>query len=205
MFDIQIWWDEENPEFLDPIKTNELAMMFWIESPHVFGTFINPTMEELRVFLEQPNYWEHIEGIVLKNTAFVNKFGNGCYGKIVKDWFREANGEMFGNVSKHNPAENQIAMTYVTPWRFLKIANKIEQEKDTDFNLKMMAELMWRMNYDVVSEEIMNFTKKYHLINFNSLAKEISNKTRMLAMSYLEGEDSLIFNSENIEYIKENA
>lgn len=57
-------------------------------------TIINPTTEQLRIFMESNHYLMDTpqavgEGIVIKNYAFVNRYGRRCYAKMVRTEFKD--------------------------------------------------------------------------------------------------------------------
>jgi hypothetical protein len=185
MFDIMTDGTDEDPIFLNPIKTSEIAKEYGIESPHIFWTFTNPTIEQLTEYFTKPQYWDVIEWIVLKNINFINKFWRFQYAKLVSERFKEENKIIFWNANKFDDLELRLALKWTTPWRFLKILNKIEQQQGKNFNEKNIAEILWRVQYDVICEEIPGWVKN-EVVNFGKLRKNITNIARVMALWYIE-------------------
>jgi hypothetical protein len=172
MFDIEHdWW------LIEPDKALEIADKYNIRCPKLLWILENPTQEQLLEYVWNSVLWEIWEWIVIKNYWFVNKFWNYCYAKIVWDVFKETKYEK--NIWICNDTvEKEIATKFNTMARFNKIIYKIEQEKWMEkINNKDIPKILWYMEYDILSEEIM-IIKKYWIVNFKLLQKEIMNITK---------------------------
>lgn len=185
MYDILIWWDEEQPEFMNPVDVFNIAFDYNICRPHLYAVMENPTIETLQDYMYKPNLWDKQEGIVIKNTEFINKFGRPQYAKLVNEAFKEQNKIIFWNSNKYDEKENIRALKFMTPWRFMKIVHKIEQDKQCRFSEKHIWEIIWRCQYDVISEEI-PWIVKNDIVNYWLLRKHISNIVRTMALQYIE-------------------
>ena len=180
-----IGWDDETPEFLDPVKVCEIADKYGIKHPTIYWVVNTPSLEKLETYLNKPNLWDKQEGIVIKNPSFINKFWRPQYAKVVNESFKEDNKIIFGNTSKFNPLEENRAIRFTTPARFLKIVHKIEQDQWSSFSEKNIWEILWRCQYDIISEEI-PWVVKNDIVNYGVLRKCITNVARVMALQYIE-------------------
>lgn len=193
LYDILLEWDEEQPVFMNPVDVFNMAHSYGINRPNIYAVMENPTIDELQEYMNKPNLWDKQEGIVIKNMDFVNKFCRPQYAKLVNESFKEENKIIFWNSNRFDELEQQRALKFTTPWRFLKIVHKIEQDKQSKFNEKNIWEIIWRCQYDVISEEI-PWVVKNDIVNYWKLRKNISNIVRTMALQYIEQwEDAPVF------------
>jgi hypothetical protein len=185
MYDILVGWDEEQPEFLNPVEVIKIADEYNIEHPKLFGTYTNPTIEQLESFFKEPNLWEKMEWVVIKNTSFINKFWRPQYAKLVSDQFKEENSIIFWNSNKYDELETRWAIKRTTPGRFMKMLNKIEQQRWEKFKSTNISEMLWRIQYDIISEEIPSACGNY-TVNFGKLKKKILDITRTMCLQFLD-------------------
>ena len=185
LYDILIAGDEESPMFIDPVDVNKIAFDYKIETPTIYAVMDRPTIDQLREYMNKPNLWDKQEGIVIKNTSFINKFGRPQYAKMVNESFKEENKIIFGNSSKHDELEERWALKYTTPWRFIKLVHKIEQDKQEKFWTKHISEMMGRIQYDIITEEIASIVKN-ETINFWLLRRCITTIARTMCLQYIE-------------------
>lgn len=185
LYDILIWWNEEHPIFMNPVDVVDIAEKYWIKHPTIYGVIENPTIEILESYMNKPNLWDKQEWIVIKNTEFINKFWRQQYAKLVNEWFKEENKIIFWNTTRFNPLEEQWAIKFMTPWRFMKIMHKIEQDKQSSFSEKNIWEILWRCQYDIISEEI-PWVVKNEIVNYWMLRKYIANIARTMSLQYIE-------------------
>ena len=90
LFDI---WDEEQEEFLDPKTVIELADLWGIKRPKIFYEGPVISIDKIMEYVGKSDLGERGEGVVIKNSTFVNKFGDTpAYAKIVTESFKENNG-----------------------------------------------------------------------------------------------------------------
>ena len=133
------------------------------------------------------------EGIVLKNYNWKNKFGRQPWAKIVRNEFKEINAKEFGPHEKKGPdhVEAQIAERYVTKALVDKVRAKVllsvaesfgrvDETGYTDDDWfefeqknkgKIIPELLHRVFYDVVKEDLWDAVKRHKnpTINFKTL------------------------------------
>lgn len=111
------------------------------------------------------------EGVVLKNYDFVNRFGYRAFAKIVTNHFKELNLDAFGPPQINGDLiEDKIVEEIVTPHLVHKTKAKIEVEND-GWQSRFIPQLLGRVWYDVVTEELFNVLKKHKnpTINFARL------------------------------------
>lgn len=195
LFDILINYDEETEahQFLNPVQVSEIATQYGIHTPKIYhvGKVNEKQIEE---FAKETVLWDKTEWVVIKAAWWVNRFGRHCYGKFVTDQFVEQNSIAFGTTNKYMEKEHNIAMKFCTPVRFKKIVHKIEQDKWEDFGKKHIAEVIGRMNYDILTEEVNEICQ--WVVDFWKLRKKITERTRTMALQYAEGNLVHIFNYE---------
>lgn len=172
MFDI-----EQNDKFFDAVSVLSLASEFNIKKPKLLWIAFNPTEDEILKYVWKSVLWEVWEWIVIKNFEFVNNYWNCCYAKVVWDVFKETKYEKNIWITC---LEKEIADKFITEWRLQKILFRIKQEKLLEeVTNKDIPKILWYIEYDVLSEEIMTI-KKYWIVNFKNLQREIIKKTKEL-------------------------
>lgn len=193
MFDIMTNYDEEQeyPEFLNPQEVYEIAEKHWIESPKIYHTG-KTTEKDIESYAKETVLWDKTEWVVIKSCGWINRFGRHCYGKFVTDQFIEQNSIAFGSTNKYMEKEHNISMKFCTPARFKKIVHKIEQDKWEDFSKKNIAEIIGRMNYDILTEEVNEICQ--WVVDFGKLRKKITERTRIMALQYVEWSLVHVFN-----------
>jgi hypothetical protein len=153
----------------------------------------NPTVEDLKQYLKV-NQFEgkpEQEGIVLKNYAFINKYGRTQWAKVVNEVFKEVKYEP----KDKEAIEIKLAERYVTEARVEKMMNKILDGESIDGKLtreglseKDTSQLLGRVWNDVIQEEIWDILRKEKnpTINFKSFKKECYNITKNLFFKLME-------------------
>jgi len=184
------------------------VILFDVEYPD--GTFANPTtllLEAHQLDLEcVPTFYEgnaiaiqdmlpsyltnesilggtRIEGIVIKNYDYKNKFGNIIWAKIVTSEFREKHARTFNNTD--NPqeckqmTEIEIVEKYVTSALCEKVKAKVIEECG-DWSSKYIPRVLNMVYYDLVNEDCWNFIKEFKqpTINFKTLMSVCYSKTK---------------------------
>lgn len=174
LFDItEVKDGEENEEFFAQPVVRMLAEQYGINYPQIFGEFVNPSEEALKEFVGKTNLGEKGEGIVIKNLAHKDKFGNHCYAKMVTEEFKENNGITFGGNNKHSDSywEMYIVNKYMTLPRIQKIMHKIQPEIDQKLSLEHIPRITSSAYHDMLTEEIWDISKKVKTINFDTLKR----------------------------------
>lgn len=113
----------------------------------------------------------HGEGIVIKNYAFYNRFGNQVWAKIVTNEFKENHHkEMGAPLIGCEILEQKIVDKYVTEAMIDKVYAKIALEND-GWTSRYIPQLLNTVFYDLVKEETWNFVKenKNPVVDFRGL------------------------------------
>ena len=112
------------------------------------------------------------EGIVIKNYAYENRFGNVTWAKIVTTTFKEKHVKEMGPtiMNGEKMVEQEIVDIFVTQEMVDKVFAKIVNE-ESGWNSKYIPRLLQSVFYDLVNEEIWNIIKKLKnpIINFKTL------------------------------------
>jgi len=133
---------------------------------HPLQIINNPTTEMLLNVSERNTYaikdGEGVgEGIVIKNYDFQNKFGRVTWAKLVRNEFKEAHISTMGaNEISSDIIEGRIVEKYVTQVLVDKTYDKIRVENE-GWTSKLIPQLLGRVYYDFINEEIWNIIKKY--------------------------------------------
>lgn len=149
------------------------------------------TLERLYEFLPGQSVFKEIdsdkEGIVIKNFDFINKFGRVQWGKIVNADFKIKNKIAFNTPGKNVETEVHFVATYITSALVLKTIEKIKTDRyDKFIDIQCMGEILGRVWYDVVNEEIWNYVKKYKvgIFDFKRAQKLCVEATKSIAIDY---------------------
>ena len=158
----------------------------------VLSKIHNPTMKQLENLLNLNNYLidtnkpgDNIgEGIVIKNYDFINKYGNPCYAKIVRNEFTNRNSQKTKKTKTSNLSnelEIEIANTYCTE-AFVKKEYEMNIEKNGGWSSRMIPQLLGTVYHEVINEEAWHIVHDYKnpTINFKELQKQIQNKTKQI-------------------------
>jgi nitrogen fixation protein len=158
---------------------------------------MNPSLDFLKTMLKNKSHYgaTYIEGIVIKNYDFVNKYGRQPYAKLLNEKFQEV--KTTKKVIEPDAILQMIAEQYVTTARVEKICNKIkfsEFVKDTDAfrGEKVVDQSSWRLEmkhipqvinmvwYDVISEDMNDICKKFKdpTINFKLLKRLVFDRAK---------------------------
>ena len=116
------------------------------------------------------------EGIVIKNYDFKNKDGDTIWAKIIASDFKEKHHKAMGPPEIGGVLdEEQIATTFVTEALVTKNYAKIKNDKN-GWKSEYIPELLGRVWYDVINEEMWNILKdkKYKVINFPVLQRMVT-------------------------------
>ena len=137
----------------------------------------NATYDNLLVELENNTYLIQDgkgsgEGIVIKNYAFKNRYGNTVWAKMVTNTFKEKHTKELGANYKDfkEMIEQEICDQFVDKHLVDKAYSKIVIEMD-GWSSKYIPRLLQTVYYDLVNEEIWNIVKKKKnpTINFKTL------------------------------------
>ncbi len=192
LFDI---YNEEKQEFLCQDDVRLIGESYNIELVPYLGTFDNPTLIELTKLVEGQKsvYGEKREGIVIRNPAFVNKFGDKCNGKIVSEGFMEDNGVTFGGNNKYSEAywEQYVSNKYITLERVQKIMNKIQPEVNKRLDMEHIPRIINTVYHDMIQEEGWEIANKVEKIDYNVLKRICGKKAKQVYVDILNGQISV--------------
>lgn len=194
LFDItEVKDGEEVEEFKTAEEVYAIAKQYGIPTPEHFGTFIDPTEEALKDFVGKTVLGEIGEGIVIKNHAFRDKFGNHNYAKIVTQKFKEDNAITFGGNNKHSDTywEMYIVNKYVTLGRVQKVMHKLEPTLDERLDLKHIPRIAGTVYHDMLTEEIWEIAKKVQAVDFKKLQNLAQRKAIQIYKDILNGDVSV--------------
>jgi hypothetical protein len=138
----------------------------------------NPTLEVLEIEMNNNTYLmkqgEIGEGIVIKNYQFVNRFGRITWAKLVRSEFREKHLKSFNSpkLTGDKKIEDKIVELFITETLVEKTYAKIKNDND-GWSSKNIPELLNRVYYDLIREEIWEILKKFKnpTIDFKLLKK----------------------------------
>jgi len=188
VFDVQRYKDHS---YVHPDEYIPLLEKYDIKYIPVLAKLSNPTMDELVKLSEGPDEFgaEQKEGIVIKRYDYINKYGRVQWGKIVHEDFQVKNKLAF-RPKNTDDITIKFASETVTQHLVLKVIAKIKAEDpNNDITIKRMPQIMGLVWYDVFTEELWNFTKKYKVKEFNFYAakKLVDTATREIALAYFNG------------------
>lgn len=102
------------------------------------------------------------EGIVIKNYAFTNKFGEQVWAKLISNSFKEVHHkEMGAPIVGHDLIEEKIVRDFVTPDLIGKVYSKIKNDMG-GWESKYIPRLLETVFYDLITEETWDILKKYN-------------------------------------------
>lgn len=148
------------------------------------------------------------EGIVIKNYAWVNRYERQCWAKIVRNEFKEKHGTAFGAAVKHGEFQVEVAIAeeFCTPTLVGKTRAKIitdiaskhgidlcqpnaQQDIEHEHRAKIIPQLIGRVFYDMVTEEIGAILRKHKRasIDFGKLEQRVILRTKELACDLFGG------------------
>ena len=174
----------------------QIANGYEIPTVRCYGTFINPTLEEVKALAGTSVLGEKGEGVVVKNLSFRNKFGDVNFGKYVTQEFKEDNGVTFGG-------NNKFSETYEEMYFVNKLVNLARIEKTTHKLESMEGKLsevhipriMGMVFHDVMTEEANDMAN--HLaknganFNFKKFRELCNKKSKSIFMELLTGDVSV--------------
>lgn len=187
LFDL---WDEKNKMFLTAELTAGIAEEYGIRAPQIFAKIEKPTIEQINEFVGKTNLGEKGEGVVIKNTHFVNKFGDHSYAKVVTQEFKEENSVAFGGNNKHSETywEQYVVNEYINEARVRKVMNKVQPLVEKKLDMEHTARIIQTVYHDMITEEIWTIAKKVTgNFSFKSLERISAKKAARVYHDVLNG------------------
>jgi len=183
--------------YFDQDFVQKIAFQYEMEYPQVFGVFENPTEEDLKQFVGKSALGQNGEGIVIKNYAHKDKWGNHCHAKMITEAFLEDNGVAFGGNNKHSDTywEMYITNKYMTLSRIQKQMNKLQPEIDRRLSEIEIPRIASMAYHDMLTEEIWEISKKVQMVNFQTLKRVATKKAIQIYKDVLN--DTVNVNDQN--------
>lgn len=187
VFDI---FDDNRHVWLTPEEWMPLIQEFHIAYIPLLEKVENPTFNQLKEFLKKGSLFRNgeMEGIVIKNYNFFNKFGHQVFMKMVNKEFQEVNKIVFGRSSRKEAIEQQIVTNYITEARVRKIMDKIKDE-GKELKVEILSEVLGRVYHDLITEDCWNIVGKRFkgvTISFKELNKLCTIHTKVFFFRILE-------------------
>lgn len=128
------------------------------------------------------------EGIIVKRTDFVNKFGRTTWGKIVTADFQEKK-HLHTHSMKHDPQEMRFAALTVSRAFVVKTIHSVAENHSETPRIQHMGEVIGRVWHDIFQEELWDFVKKYKIqgFHFGDAQRCVTLKTRDIALAFYNG------------------
>lgn len=152
---------EENDVILPIEKVYEVGEEYGIKTAYLFGKYTNPTLELIKEFAGKSVLGDKVEGVVVKNLGFINKFGDYQHGKYVTQDFKEDNAITFGGNNKSSETYNEMYYVnkYMTLPRVQKIIYKLEAMEGRP-EMKHIPQVMGMAYHDLITEEAWSIAKE---------------------------------------------
>jgi hypothetical protein len=191
LFDIH----RDTEGYLSQGEIQLLGKQYGIETVPDLGTFENPTLQELTKLVEGQKsiYGDKREGIVLRNPAFTNQFGDKCNAKIVSEGFMEDNGITFGGNNKYSEAywEQYVSNKYITLERVTKIMHKIQPEINKRLDMEHIPRIINTVYHDMIQEEGWEIAQKVKKLDYDVLKRICSKKAEQVYIDVLNNQTSV--------------
>ena len=196
LFDILYTNDDmDTSGYLTQDEVQEIGERYGIETVPFLGEFENPTLQELTKLVEGQKsvYGEKREGIVLRNTEFINTFGDQCNAKIVSEGFMEDNGITFGGNNKYSEAywEQYVSNKYITLERVQKIMHKIQPEINKRLDMEHIPRICGTVYHDMLTEEAWEIANKAKKIDYDVLKRICFKKSKQVYIDVLNNSISI--------------
>jgi Fe-S cluster biosynthesis and repair protein YggX len=188
IFDVCVDREDGELEYIPYDVYKPLLEEFGIDYIPPIATMINGSYEHFMQMLDKNLFLIEDgkgvgEGIVIKNYDYQNRFGRQTWAKIVTNEFKERNTKVMGynTIKTETVIEQKIVDEYCTSSLIEKEFAKIVNEND-GWNSKMIPQLLGKVYYAIVTEEIWNIVKenKMPTINFKTLNALVINKIKQI-------------------------
>jgi hypothetical protein len=201
MFDI-IDESNTNNSWMNADDVIAIADKYQIKHPALFAVVEDPTVEQILEYVGKSELGTVGEGVVIKNHAFVNKFGDMCYAKMVTEKFKEENSLVFGGNNKHSERywEMYCVNKFVTLERVRKIVNKLNPTLTNGERLGMqhIPRILGMVYHDIITEDAWEIAKKVPVLNFKILQRLVYAKTKKIYVDILNDFISVAYDSRTV-------
>lgn len=180
--------DTETNEWLSRAEVAKISNDYDLNRTWHMDTLENPTIEQLKEYVGKSALGKYGEGIVIKNPTFINRWGDRCYAKLVRQEFLEANAMTFNSNNKASEYywETHFIHKYITEARLEKILHKLAPEINERWDMKHIPRIINTVYYDTITEESWELAKLAKPIDFKKLKEFSLKKTKILYIGYLE-------------------
>lgn len=167
LFDVYV---ADDSLWLPQLEVEQTAEALGLQYPHIFASG-KMTEEQINEFVGKSNIAPAGEGVVLKSSNFVNKFGDHCYAKVVHQKFKESNAIVFGGNNKHSETywEMYVVNKYCTTGRVQKIMQKVQSELDRRLDMEHTSRIAGTCYHDMITEEVWEIVNKVPALDFKRL------------------------------------
>ncbi len=144
------------------------------------------TTDDLMELIKQSPYRkEGDEGVVLKCYKKLNAFGRPLFAKYVDPIFKEENKKVFQQKTERvSIAETNIVDEYLVPARFNKAVLHFKDE-GYKIEMKLVPQIYQYLYDDILSENILDISRRYDSIDFGILKKLIASQTAKYLKEYI--------------------
>lgn len=174
-----------------------VADKYVIATPALFAKLADPTPDDVQQYVGQTALGDKGEGIVIKNSAFINKWGDRMCAKVVTQEFKEDNGIVFGGNNKHSETYVEMKMVneFMTMARIQKIMHKLEPTIEGRLGVEHTGRIIQTAYHDMFEEELWGFVKKHKQIDFGHLQKLACKKAARIYHDILNNHISVAYES----------
>jgi len=153
---------------------------------HYEGLAQNITIDEIKEFIKHSPYRrDGDEGIVIKCYNRLNSYGRPLFAKIVDPIFKEKNKQVFKGVLQTIKTDtSEIANEYFTEPRFIKAIHHFRNENEM-LGMSLMPKLFKYISDDILSENILEISRKYNSFEFKNFNNIIAKKSAIMLKEYL--------------------
>ncbi len=190
----------EDESYFEAPVVSTLAKAYNIDTVPYLGMFDRPTLEQINELVGKSEFGDRGEGVVVKNSTFVNAFGDFCYGKVVTQAFKEDNALVFGGNNKHSETywEMFCVNKYITLARVKKCMEKIEPTLEAHPNgmprkldMEHIPRIIGTVYHDMISEEAWEIAGKVKSLDFFKLKSLAGKKIKQVYVDILNDNPSI--------------
>jgi hypothetical protein len=147
-------------------------------------------LEHLKSIAEQKSALgeNQMEGIVIKNYDFTNRFGKQCHGKYVNEVFAEDTKQKKMKIDTEDyTSEHDIVSRFVNEPRLKKMIEKTKELYGiTEIDMTLMKYIPKLILEDVFAEESYAICTEYDKVNFKQLKKIVPKRVAYLLTEYIK-------------------
>lgn len=182
-------------EWLPLSEVYAIGEAYEINTPHLFAVLNNPSPESIDEHVGKTMIGDKGEGVVVKNSEFINKWGARVCAKVVTQEFKEDNAIVFGGNNKHSDTYIEMKMVneFMTMARVRKVMQKLEPIIDKKLDLEHTGRIIQTAYHDMFEEELWEFVKKNKKIDFGQLQKLSSKKAAKIYHDILNNKTSVAY------------